>query len=95
MESPLAIVFDDLHWADEASLNLLLRLSDLADTHPMFFICMLRPDKTTPSWGAIQNIQEKLEKRFDSLLLEPLQAEQAVVMLTIYWCRICQNPFGS
>ncbi|MEP6895618.1 MAG: AAA family ATPase, partial [Chloroflexota bacterium] len=81
MEGPLAIVFDDLHWADEASLNLLLSLSDLAATHPMFFICMLRPDKTIPSWVCIQKIQEKLQKRFDAVLLEPLQAEQTDVML--------------
>ncbi len=29
VESPLVIVFDDLHWADEASLNLLLNVVDL------------------------------------------------------------------
>ena len=82
MEGPLAIIFDDLHWVDEASLNLLLSLSDLSSTQPMFFICMLRPDQTAPSWESIQKIQEKLEKRFDSILLEPLQAEQTEVMLT-------------
>ena len=82
MEGPLVIVFDDLHWADEASLNLLFSLSDLADKHPMFFICMLRPDKTAPSWVSIKVIQEKLQRRFDSVLLEPLQAEQTDVMLT-------------
>ena len=82
MEGPLAIVLDDLHWADEASLNLLLSLSDLADTHPVFFICMLRPDTTTPGWNSIQKIQGKLVGRFDSILLEPLQEEQTDVMLT-------------
>src|SRR5215207_9582123 len=82
MEGPLAIIFDDLHWADEASLNLLLSLSDLADTQPMFFICLLRPDKTAASSNSIQQIERKLEKRFDSILLEPLQAEQTHVMLT-------------
>jgi len=81
MEGPLAIIFDDLHWADEASLNLLLSLSGLADTHPMLFICMLRPDKIVPSWVSIQKIQEKLGRRFDAILLEPLQAEQTDVML--------------
>jgi len=82
MEGSLAIIFDDLHWADEASLNLLLSLADLADTHPMCFICMLRPDTTVPSWASIHKIQEKLERRFDSILLEPLLAEQTDVMLT-------------
>ena len=82
MEGPLAMIFDDLHWADEASLNLLLSLSDLANTHPMFFICMLRPDHAAPSWDTIQKVQRQLEKRFDSILLEPLQAEQTDAMLT-------------
>jgi class 3 adenylate cyclase/tetratricopeptide (TPR) repeat protein len=82
MEAPLAVILDDLHWADEASLNLLLSLADLSAAHPIFFICMLRPDKTAPSWDSIQKIQEKLEKRFDSILLEPLQAEQTDAMLT-------------
>ena len=82
MEGPLAVIFDDLHWADEASLNLLLSLADLADTHPMLFVCMLRPDKTAPSWASVQKIQEKLERKFDSIQLEPLGAEQTDVMLT-------------
>ena len=82
MEGPLAIVLDDLHWADEASLNLLLSLSELADTHPVFFICMLRPDPTTPGWNFLQKIEGKLVGRFDSILLEPLQEEQTDVMLT-------------
>jgi tetratricopeptide (TPR) repeat protein len=82
MQGPLAMIFDDLHWADEASLNLLLSLSDLANTHPMFFICMLRPDPAALSWDTIQKAQGQLEKRFDSILLEPLQAEQTDAMLT-------------
>ena len=81
MESPLAIVFDDLHWADEASLHLLLSLSDLVDTHPIYFICMLRPDTNVPSWVAVQKVREKLSKRFDTIQLEPLKAEQTDVVL--------------
>ena len=80
-ESPLAIILDDLHWADEASLTLLTNLSDVVDTQPIFVICMLRPDKNVPSWGTIQRIQEKLERKFDSITLEPLQAQQTDLML--------------
>lgn len=81
MEEPLVIILDDLHWADEASLNLLLGLSELAGTHPMLFICMLRPDNTVSSWDSIQNIRKKLEKQFDAIVLEPLQAGQTNAML--------------
>src|SRR6266487_1924834 len=41
-EGPLVIVFDDLHWADAASLNLLFSVADLTDAQPLVFICMLR-----------------------------------------------------
>jgi len=80
-EGLLAIVFDDLHWADEASLNLLLSLADLTHTQPLLFICMLRPDKTAASWGAIKKVQQKVEARYHSILLEPLRAEQTDKLL--------------
>jgi tetratricopeptide (TPR) repeat protein len=72
-------ILDDLHWAGKL-LNLLF-IFDL-QKRPIFFICMLRPDKTAPSWDSIQKIHGKLEKRFDSILLEPLQVEQTDAMLT-------------
>ena len=81
-ENPLVIVFDDLHWADEASLNLLLNLADLTDNYSMLFICMSRPDHMAPGWDVIQKIQEKLAERCKSILLDPLQADQTDVLLT-------------
>ncbi len=80
-EGPLAIVFDDLHWADEASLNLLLSLADLTNTQPLLFICMLRPDKTAASWDSINKVQQKMEARYHSVLLEPLRGEQTDALL--------------
>ena len=79
---PLVIVFDDLHWADEASLNLLLSLADLTETQSILFICMSRPDKTVPSWDSIEKIQQKIGRHYSSILLEPLRAEQTERMLT-------------
>lgn len=77
----LAIVFDDLHWADEASLNLLLSVADLTHTQPLLFICILRPDKTAASWDDINKIQQKTAEKFRSILLEPLREEQTDVLL--------------
>ncbi len=81
-EGALAIVFDDLHWADEASLNLLLSLADLTDTQPILFICMLRPDKTAASWDAINKIQQKTSTRYYSVSLEPLHEKQTDLLLS-------------
>jgi predicted ATPase len=80
-ESSLAIVFDDLHWADEASLNLLFSLADLTSAQPLLFICMLRPDKTAASWAVINKVQQKVGAQYQSILLEPLQDEQTEALL--------------
>ena len=81
VESPLVIVFDDLHWADEASLNLLLNVVDLNSEQPILFICMSRPDKTAASWDVIQKMPEKLGSDFYSIDLMPLQADQTETLL--------------
>src|SRR5258706_14370540 len=80
-EGSLVIVFDDLHWADEASLNLLYSLADLTNTQPLLFICMLRPDKTVSSWDAMHKIQQKVVDKYQSILLEPLLEDQTDALL--------------
>ena len=81
-EKPLALILDDLHWTDEASLNLLLHLADLPKENPILFICMLRPDRTSPGWGCLGQIKNNAGGLYHSLPLEPLPAEQAGVLLT-------------
>ncbi|MDH4185855.1 MAG: AAA family ATPase [Nitrospira sp.] len=80
-ENSLAIVFDDLHWSDEASLSLLLNIVDLSTSQPILFICMSRPDKTLPSWNSFQKISEKLAMGFHSIDLAPLQVNQTETLL--------------
>ncbi|HMD81198.1 MAG TPA: hypothetical protein VKE92_07810, partial [Anaerolineales bacterium] len=82
VEGPLVIVFDDLHWADESSLNLLLNVADLSATQPILFICISRPDKTTAGWDSIEKIQQRIGGKYISISLEPLRAEQTDAMLT-------------
>lgn len=73
-EKPMTLVFDDLHWADEASLNLLYGLCDLAGPNPILFICMLRPDHESPGWNSIHKIADKIGESYRAILLEPLPA---------------------
>ncbi|HKY52712.1 MAG TPA: adenylate/guanylate cyclase domain-containing protein, partial [Anaerolineales bacterium] len=81
VESPLVIVFDDLHWSDEASLNLLLNVVDLSASQPILFVCMSRPDKTASSWDSIQKLGEELGSGFSFVDLAPLQATQTETLL--------------
>ncbi|MBT2232181.1 BTAD domain-containing putative transcriptional regulator [Nonomuraea sp. NEAU-A123] len=41
---PLAIVLDDLHWADASSLSLLRYLADVLERQPMAILCTARTD---------------------------------------------------
>ena len=77
-ENLLVIVFDDLHWADEASLNLLLNIAELTNTQPILLICLLRPDKTAASWEAISKVQQKVEARYQSILLKPFKPTRLI-----------------
>jgi class 3 adenylate cyclase/tetratricopeptide (TPR) repeat protein len=81
-EGPLVIVFDDLHWADEASLNLFLNLADLVNDQKILFICVARPDKQAASWDFMQKLATQSNGRYHSIQLQPLQAEQTDTLLT-------------
>jgi class 3 adenylate cyclase/tetratricopeptide (TPR) repeat protein len=78
---PTVIVFDDLHWADSASLDLLLRVAGLVEGHSLLLICLLRPDKDAPSWSAIERARSELGARYTEILLEPLDAAHAQELL--------------
>jgi tetratricopeptide (TPR) repeat protein len=78
-ERPLALILDDLHWADEASLSLLINLADLVEKERLLFICMTRPDNHVPF---IQKINARVLDSFTQINLEPLQEDQASMLLT-------------
>jgi class 3 adenylate cyclase/tetratricopeptide (TPR) repeat protein len=80
-EAPLVIVLDDLHWADEASLNLLTSLVTLIESQPILFICLSRPDHTVSAWDTIQEIQQALTVSYYLVHLQPLQRDQTDLLL--------------
>jgi class 3 adenylate cyclase/tetratricopeptide (TPR) repeat protein len=78
---PTVIVLDDLHWADSASLELLLNVAGLVESWPLLIICLLRPDKDAPSWSAIEQARSQLGAHYTEIVLEPLDADDAKVLL--------------
>jgi predicted ATPase len=80
-DHPLVIIFDDLHWADEASLSLMEPIADLAKTQPILFVCLARPELNTPGWEALNKIQQALDKAYFPVVLEPLKVEQTEALV--------------
>ena len=78
---PTVIVFDDLHWADTASLDLLLNVADLVEEVPLLIVCLLRPDKEAPSWATMEKVRGELETRYSEISLDPLDAVHSQELL--------------
>src|SRR5215203_233524 len=79
--NPTVIVLDDLHWADSASLDLLLSVAGLVEELPLMIVCLLRPDKDAPSWSATEMARSQLGERYTEVVLEPLDEAQAKELL--------------
>src|SRR5215210_455354 len=78
---PTVIVLDDLHWADSASLELLLNVAELVESRPLLIICLLRPDKDAKSWSAMRRVRDELGASYAEVVLDPLDAAHAKELL--------------
>ncbi|MEO6577432.1 MAG: adenylate/guanylate cyclase domain-containing protein [Candidatus Limnocylindria bacterium] len=63
----VALVFEDLHWADSGTLEFIEHLLEWLRTSPIFIVTLARPEllERRPNWGAGK-------RNFTSLYLEPL-----------------------
>jgi class 3 adenylate cyclase/tetratricopeptide (TPR) repeat protein len=67
---PVAMVFEDLQWADTALLDFIEYLLEWSKDHPLFILTLSRPEinERRPTWGAGR-------RNFTSLSLDPLPPE--------------------
>jgi len=76
----LVLVFDDLHWADRASVELIGRLLPLVGEVPVLFLCVFRPDRDTAAWQLKGQAETDFPHRYTALLLQPLTDHQSTVL---------------
>jgi class 3 adenylate cyclase/tetratricopeptide (TPR) repeat protein len=70
-ERPLVVVWDDLHWAEPAFLDLVEHVADWSRDAPILLLCMARPELLDRRAGWVGG---KLNAT--TVLLEPLSAEE-------------------
>ena len=68
----MVLVFEDLHWADSTSLDLIDELMPLTDRAPLLMIGVFRPVRQEPSWRFHETAARDYSHRYTSLSLVPL-----------------------
>ena len=76
-ETPLVLVVDDIHWAEQDLLDLLDHLTDWVRGVPLLLLCLARPEFVDdhPGWGG-----GKL--RSSTMLLQPLAEQETVNLMS-------------
>ena len=71
-ERPLVLAFDDLHWADSASLAMLERCLALTDRVPILIFLIYRSERTRGCWALGQAAARDYPHRYTEITLVPL-----------------------
>ncbi len=74
---PTVLLFDDMHWSDAASVELLLHLLPLTESIPLVILCALRPDRQAPAWQVRTLADEQYPHRYTEVLLRPLSLAES------------------
>ena len=77
LSQPLVLVFDDVHWIDPSSLELLERLLPLADRARILLITLFRPRRQEPSWRFHETAGRDFAHRYQAIFLKPLDPGQS------------------
>jgi class 3 adenylate cyclase/tetratricopeptide (TPR) repeat protein len=78
---PLAIVIEDLHWADLSTIELLESMFRLAETHRILFINVFRPRYTGTGMRIIQTVKEKFPDHYVQIELQPLNEQMSETLI--------------
>jgi len=76
-EHPLCLVVDDLHWADEATLDLIDHLLDTTDEEAIGLLLLSRSERDHASWLVGERARQRLPHRFLEIGLRPLDADSS------------------
>jgi len=75
--SPLVIVMDDLHWADPASVELMIDLFPLLEEVPLLLLCSFRPERQSPAWRVKQAAEADFPHLYTEISLSALSDDDS------------------
>jgi len=80
-QTTIAIVTEDLHWADTSSIELLESLYTLSETQPIVFINVFRPNHPETSDRIINHIKNKPSLYHVEIQLQPLTEKMSETLI--------------
>ncbi|MCH7972100.1 MAG: AAA family ATPase [Chloroflexi bacterium] len=80
--APSIVVFDDLQWSDDASIELIIRLLDIVIESSVMILCAFRPDPQSPAQQLREAARSKLPERYTEIVLEPLGVDHTNELIT-------------
>lgn len=78
---PFVVVFDDLHWADTASVELLEQLFRLSDEVPLLFVGAMRPHRQSPGWQLKAAAERDYPHRLTEIELDVLNSDESALLV--------------
>ncbi len=78
----MVLVFEDLHWADGTSLDLVEELMALTDSTMLLIIGLFRPQRHEPSWRFHEVATRDFDHRYTSLTLDTLDEAASRSLIT-------------
>src|SRR5262249_37358264 len=80
-ERPVVVALEDLHWADEHSLDAVSLLIDTVEDAPLLLLCVHRPDPEGLCGRLERRALHRCPDRYTALRLSPLTPEQSETMV--------------
>ncbi|MGW8314574.1 MAG: protein kinase domain-containing protein [Bacteroidales bacterium] len=78
---PVIIIVEDLHWADQSSIQLLKSLYRLVENHPILFINVFRPDYSETGEKVRASIRDRHGGYYTEIFLQPLDDHQSELLI--------------
>jgi len=80
-QQPLLLILEDLHWADDLSLDLISLLMDELVNAPLMLLCVYRPERDHRVWQLGNQARRKCLDRYTELTLNPLSGHQSRLLV--------------